>query len=747
MPPLTTWPHQRDAIAAVTSQLTRQPRATLIAATGTGKTHIAARIAHNLARNGRALALVPTLNLLGQTARAWQDSGRQGRVIGVCSTDEVTHHVGNTQVTTAPAELAALAIGNGPLSVFATYASLPVLVAAHHEHGLPAWDLAVVDEAHRTAGHRGKPWAAIHHDAQVPARRRLYQTATPRVWSVSDTDTPLAAMDDTTLFGEVAYRLGLAEAIKRGLLADYQVLVPAVSDADIHQALAAAPTRRDFSAEALRNAALQIAVLQAVREAGLNRVLTYHQRVSSARVFAEELERTAHAAGLLPADGPLWARWTSGKHSAQARTRMLREFSDHRGTAVISNARVFAEGVDIPQAKAVVFADARQSEIDTVQAIGRALRQQPGEGKKATIVVPVYLGPQQQDSETLLESSAYAPLWWTLRALRSHDDRFIDRVAMLPRGSERNRAQGAPDTPPVDWIRALGFHPQPVERLALAISLHVVSPKSTEWRRGYAAARRYHAEHGHLDAAQDYVDEQEFALGKWLSWQRHVKQARSLPEQRQAALDELGMVWRPRHEQWQRGYAHARAHARAHGHLAMAADYESDGFKLGAWLRNQRSRPDAVTPEHRAQLDALDPDWDAPWPLAWRRNYADARAFHKEHGHLRVPRTHKTADGRYLGEWLHVQRRLRHELTPEQVQRLDAVGMEWTQPSPHEAAWRAGLTAARAYLAEFGNLQVPQKYVARDGFRLGTWINNQRRRRDKLHPDRVKLLNALGMIW
>ena len=138
---------------------------------------------------------------------------------------------------------------------------------------------------------------------------------------------------------------------------------------------------------------------------------------------------------------------------------------------------------------------------------------------------------------------------------------------------------------------------------------------------------------------------------------------------------------------------------------------------------------------------------EPPWPLAWQRNYQAARIFRCEHGHLRVPRTFKTADGQHLGEWLHTQRAKRDQLSPGQIQRLDALGMAWTQTSPHEAAWQTGLTAARAYLAEHGNLQVPQKYVARDGHRLGAWINNQRRRREALSRERFRALNALGMIW
>ncbi|WP_189308771.1 DEAD/DEAH box helicase family protein, partial [Streptomyces albospinus] len=224
-------PHQKEAVTAATKTLRTHPRASVVAACGTGKTLIAARTAFRLAAHGRVLVLVPTLDLLSQTVRSWHAAGRKGPAVAVCSARQAVEHpsAGDIPMTTDPAELAALTPAeDGPVTVYATYASLPTLLAAHHTHRLPAWDLAVVDEAHRTAGRLGKAWAAIHHNDQIPAHRRLYLTATPRIWDPDNdrADDPVASMDDETLFGPVAYRLTLSDAIDLGLLADYQILVP-----------------------------------------------------------------------------------------------------------------------------------------------------------------------------------------------------------------------------------------------------------------------------------------------------------------------------------------------------------------------------------------------------------------------------------------------------------------------------------------------------------------------------------------
>lgn len=215
-------------------------------------------------------------------------------------------------------------------------------------------------------------------------------------------------MDDEDLFGPVAYRLTLSDAIDLGLLADYQILVPVVTDEDLRDWLATGP---GAGVDGLRLAGRQVAALRAIHDHKLRRVLTFHHRVADARAFATTLHDTA---ATLPAHlrpESLWADWISGHHAPQVRRRLLLEFASHTTPdtpAVLSNARVLGEGIDVPAIDAVVFADPKNSPVDTVQAVGRALRQQPGAGKKATLVVPVYLTPDE-DPDDLLGADAYTP--------------------------------------------------------------------------------------------------------------------------------------------------------------------------------------------------------------------------------------------------------------------------------------------------------------------------------------------------
>ncbi|MFF1716565.1 Helicase associated domain protein [Streptomyces sp. NPDC058268] len=737
-------PHQEEAVTAAVRTLRTHPRTSVIAACGTGKTLIAARTTARIAPRGRVLVLLPTLDLLSQTIRSWHAAGRKGPSVAVCSIRQAAEHQPlstDVPMTTAPAELRALTgeASAGPVTVYATYASLNAIVTAHREHQLPAWELVVVDEAHRTAGRLGKAWAAIHHDDQVPAARRLYLTATPRIWDAGHgqdaEQEAVASMDDQALFGPVAYRLTLSDAIDLGLLADYQILVPVVADEDLRDWLATGPRA---GVDGLRLAGRQVAALRAIHDHQLRRVVTFHHRVADARAFATTLAATAATLPNELQPSGLWADWISGSHTPQVRRRLLLEFASHThpdAPAVLSNARVLGEGIDVPSIDAVVFADPKNSPVDTVQAVGRALRQDPGAGKKATLIVPVYLTPGENPDD-LLGADAYTPLWRTVQALRAHDDRLEARLA-----DPRTNRPTMPAEDPEAWLRF--DRPTQAEEVALALSLRVLAPKSAEWRRGLTAARRYHRTHHHLDTPQTYKDTTGYPLGRWLTWQRHLHTTNALDPFRIRALERLGIIWNPRQQAFDRGLSHAAAYTASNGHLAVPVDETHDGYPLGRWLSTQRTRAHQLTAERRAALDALDPWWNPPWPITWQRAYHTARLH--------------PADASLPGEWLHTQRAHADRLHSEQRSLLQQLGLDLPAPAAHpagqelpprERAFQRGLAAARIFREREEHLNVPQRHIEEvqgEQVRLGQWLTNMRRRRASLSLQQRAALAEIGL--
>ncbi|MER6450826.1 DEAD/DEAH box helicase [Streptomyces venezuelae] len=775
-------PHQVEAVDAAVRALGRTPaggvtgpglRATVVAACGTGKTLMGVHTAQRLVRAGRVLVLVPTLDLLVQTVTTWRGAGRAGRMVAVCSLQRDPELDGAAvRCTTDWRQVLGWAGRAGQVTVFATYASLQVLAEAHGA-GLGRWGLVIVDEAHRTSGPWGKPWAAVHDDAAIPADRRLYLTATPRVaepWA-AEVGEPggvpalAASMDDEQVFGPVVYRLTLAEAIDRGLLARYQIVVLEIRD----QALTAGTADRDHSEGGVARArleALQAAVLKAAAEHHLQRVMTFHHRVLDARDFADAVEGTSRRLreadpGLYPSE--VWSGWLHGGHRMAHRRVVLTEFARGCRTdgqlverSVLSSARVLAEGVDIPAVDAVVFADPRESIVDTVQTVGRALRQGPRGDKTASLLVPVFLGPDEH-SEDWLGSGAYLPLVRVLTALRAHDTDVVDRLAAWPGHISSRSGDVRQEGPSV-----LFSHPRDPADIAAFVDLRVIRPQSRVWLNGLMAARRFHTRHGHLIVPYTAKDGR-FPLGVWLGDQRRLHHAGRLSPVRTAALEQLGMVWSHPDHAFSEGLSVARAYHSVHGHLAAPREAAVDGYPLGTWLANRRREarmragaPGALSAHRRTALKDIDPYWCPEWDVAWQRRYALLHRHIAEGGSPEVLPGH-TAAGEDIGLWCARQRDVWDTLRDEQRRLLSELGMAPSTGNvpvsgrvAHDDKFRRNLAAAQAYAQREGHLNIPRQHVeALNGveIKLGVWISNQRSRRTRLSPERISALDGLGMRW
>ncbi|MFH9727903.1 Helicase associated domain protein [Streptomyces sp. NPDC017254] len=793
----TRWklrPHQVEAVDAVVRALGHVPdtgspgglRAQVVAATGTGKSLIAVHAARAL-RARRVLVLVPTLGLLAQTVSVWREAGRRGPMFGACSLSGE-----DTQIlpcTTDEAELVGWVSGLDSVTVFATYASLGLgVLERSHRAGLGAWDLVVVDEAHRTSGALGKAWAGVHDDGRVPALRRLYMTATPRLWEVADREGPqggelVASMDDEAVFGPVVYRLSLSEAIERGLIARYQVVCVDIADPGLPVVDLAGSAGRSARVRGARLAALQTAVMKVAAERRLRRLLTFHYRTGEAEAFSSGLGGVAkelHESdpGFYPGADGVWADWLCGEHKPGYRGRVLEEFASEPevvpGAAwarVLSSVRVLGEGVDTKECDAVVFADVRGSAVDIVQAVGRALRMQPGEGKVASLVVPVFLGPGEQPDEMLV-SGAYGELVKVLMALRAHDAQAVEQLA-APQVAGGRSGGGLVEGPgEVGKMAAelLSFsRPRDPAQLAAFISLRVLQPEKQFWRRGLAAALAYRSDHGDLAVPYEYRTADGFALGVWVARQRSARTRGELSQERVGQLEELGMIWSHTEVAFAEGLSAARGWALEHGHLLAPTDAMWEGYAVGVWLKNQRAaaRQDrggqeagGLSTARRRALEDIDPSWCPAWSVAWQRCFHLAR-LHVQDGQVLPEQPGQVVvQGEDLGRWAGGQRYGWDSLgTVQQWLLKETLGLgplkagERSGPAPRRTraeVWAANVAAASQYREREGHLEVPHRHVEKvggDECALGVFIANSRSRRTRLAPERIAELSELGMRW
>ncbi|WP_157876849.1 DEAD/DEAH box helicase, partial [Streptomyces graminilatus] len=548
------WPHQAEAVEAVTKAIGRGGRTSLIAACGTGKTRIGRAAAARLGTVRRVLVVLPTIELLVQTLRAYRDAGdgTLGTVAAICSDPsvaelELLHGEPGILVTTTPSVLADSVRADDCVTALSTYASLPVIAEAHSRHGLADWDLAVIDEAHRTTGRADGPWKTVHRDEHVPARRRLYMTATPRISERGG--EAMVSMHDTTVFGEVSYRLPFSKAIDMGLLADYRVVVPVVTDEEVHRLAADETLAMSLGGAKLSPGTLagQIAVLRTMKEFGVRRAISYHHRVAEAKKWAQTLPA---AAALLPGGIDLWAGHVSGMQAPHLRRRIIERLADPGGdTVVVSNARVLGEGVDVPAVDAVVFTRPRDSAVDTVQAVGRALRTGGRSDKVATIVVPLLLAAAESP-EAALEGSAWEPVWQVIRALRDHDDRLEDflRLQRVQLGEGTLFEEGPREAKLPPWLHVRGVD-VPTE-FAQAITIRALRASSPSWDEYFGAARAYAYLHGHANAPGQWVSPGGLKVGQWIGEQRKARRDGRLSIARETALETIQIMWNTKDDGW-----------------------------------------------------------------------------------------------------------------------------------------------------------------------------------------------------
>ncbi|MBW3709786.1 helicase [Streptomyces griseus] len=805
---ITLWPHQVEAVDAIVRGLSLPMdgalpmaglRGQVHMATGTGKTVTAEMAALKLCPNGVIGVLVPTLDLLTQTVEAWRRAGHTGPAVAVCSlgADPLLEALG-VRCTTNPTQLALWA-GSGPMLVFATYASLAgqgladdqdqddddeslgvLETALRGSYGqrMAPFDLVVIDEAHRTSGDRTKAWAAIHDQARFPAARRLYMTATPRLWAAGPATADegggealggrlVASMDDTTLYGPVLHETGLMEAVERGILARFEIDVLEIRDP--------APLADDASPEERRGrrlAALQAALLKHADETGVRSYMTFHSRTLDAMAFSRAMPETAarlHAAGPAAYPARVGSDWLSGEHPATHRRDVLGRYADGLDAegwvcelSFLASCRVLGEGVDIRGERgvgAVVFADTRSSPVEIVQIIGRALRQEPGDGKVSRILVPVFLEPGE-DPGDMMASSSYRGLVGILQGLRAHDDRVIERMA-LPTTTARGQITSVlaldPQQPPADQDEDQG---DGHESTAAGhdddqdAHEHQGDEETDDQDQDQDQGEEEGEDEGQAGEGEgeEEADAAPGIAGTGVPLLRF-----SLPRDPQAvALFLRTRVLRPDSEIWLTGYNALRGWVREHGHAQVPSEtgveLGGDGatYGLGTWVSEQRRsfKAGKLKPWRVDLLNEVGMVWSVSDAGFWK-NLSAARDYHAVHGSLACPRDTQW-DGVPVGQWLSNLRRPGGLGTDpvradERRRALEAIDPEWNPGWPVD--WQRHYAATRHLLAEEHSGIELLPGVTVNGVDIGTWTTRQTDPAvwNTLNDEQQKRLEGLGL--
>lgn len=488
--------HQQQAIDQTHAyfkidEATGQPahtRGKLIMACGTGKTFTSLRIAENeTGGRGLVLFLVPSIALLGQTLRSWlQQALEPMMAVCICSDPQVSKQTEkNDNDTTSVVDLALPASTDVPsivkqlqharrhnaeglTVVFSTYQSIDVISRAQQQllketdDAFGTFDLIICDEAHRTTGVTLKDetesaFVRVHNNDFLRAVRRIYMTATPRLYTAETKDKAkensavLCSMDDRSMYGDEIYRIGFGEAVERELLVDYKVLILAVGEKDIPPTLQKALTREDGTIDANDPSRL-IGCINALSKKMLGadedlvkgsdplpmrRAVAFCSNIEKSEAIAKAFTdyKDLYMEDIREEDRATMvdvvAHHVDGKMSATQRDEKLmwlkEQPENERECHMLTNARCLSEGIDVPSLDAVIFIDPKKSQVDIVQAVGRVMRR--SEGKKyGYIIIPVVVPANAEGDKVLEKHPCFKIVWDILLGLRAHDDRFDAKI-------------------------------------------------------------------------------------------------------------------------------------------------------------------------------------------------------------------------------------------------------------------------------------------------------------------------------
>ncbi|TAH20825.1 MAG: hypothetical protein EAZ08_05445, partial [Cytophagales bacterium] len=801
--------HQQKAIDNCIEFFSIESRGQLIMPCGSGKTLTALWIKEHL-KPKNTLVLVPSLALLRQIKEDWaRQKNTQYHYLCVCSETDIdkneaneidsfvthTYEIGG-RVTTDVKVILDFIQTDFEKVIFSTYQSLPQIERALQGSNI-YFDFVLCDEAHKTAGVNQGLFSIIHDDKKIPAHKRLYMTATPRIISenikkkLNENLQYAYDMSNPEIFGYEFYRMTFKEAIEKGILVDYKIITVGITDEQIADYV---KERRYISDKnTIEDIANNYALETVMQRYNATHAITFHSRVQYAADFSKRHKELFKNVTTMH---------VSGTQSTNYRNIVMNEFKNSV-KAVMSNARCLTEGVDVPAIDLVYFCDPKNSKVDIVQATGRALRQDRKKGKTmGYIVIPIY-HTKKNEVENAISNSNFKNLITVIRALCDQDERLQDEINQLAYG--KGKKSGFSKLEFISGeiftegkIHLLGFE----EKLKNNLFDQVIEKTSDSWDLWFLQLKDYLTENNN-----EYpLLEENATLYRWIAAQRGFKKKKLLFFEQIKQLNSINFIWDLQEHIWNMQFEALEKYAQEN-------DFEpSIKEEIGKWYNTQKNllNKGILLEERKLKIQALQFKGSSKQG-EWQRRFAELVKFRADNPEKWPNYDRKTQDKsenelpifcqqmrKYYREntlseywvdkllsinfnfegkvdnWREIYKKLEmyvekyqnlpdhrnnlynwillqidrykdNTLTIEQKQLLDKINIiEWYENRQYQKSWENWYENVKTFY-ELTN-KLPTFHADKQ---LGSWLNTQRTvyKKGELSQEQIEKLERLGMVW
>ena len=542
----------------------------------------------------------------------------------------------------------------------------------------------------------------------------------------------VVSMDDYSVFGRILYQLKFSEAIENDLLSDYQVVVVGVDDEMVRNQiinrdiLFVKSSELEIDAETL---ASHIALLKATREHDLKRVITFHGLVKGAKKFAKDyLKVNRWMVDEEKFKKDICSAHVSGNMSSAERNQKINNLKNlgelQRG--ILTNARCLAEGVDVPTLDGIAFIDPRQSQVDIIQAVGRAIRKSKNK-TFGTIVIPVYLTEISGNIDDQVLASKFSSVWKIILALKSQDDSLMEEIDSLRISYGKKVIGGGGGLRKIILDLPEKIDSSFVEKFNTIL----IRNTSDDWLERFGELKEFFKKNGNSNPPTNHP-----SLGRWVNSQRVAFKKNKLNIDRVNLMNQINFCWDVLEAEWNEKYYEFKQYLLNNNYSYPT---RSTNKYLGHWVKSQRRRfNNGELPEdYIRRLNEINFIWDY-FEENWNKRFQELKTYFQNNGHSSPPTDHP------LFSWCVTLRskynKKRPALSQTKKDLLNELNFVW---NPDEYKWNLKFQELRKFFQDNGHFDVPVDSS------IWKWIVSQRSnyKRGKLSLERIKLLNDMNFVW